>query len=115
MTSKRLEETIARLRTDFVERLPGELDEVMRFYAPAVASPPDMEALREVVVIAHRIAGSGATFGFPEISEFGRALEVRARLPLERGQVDADDRHELAQLVEQLTQAIRDLPEIKEI
>ena len=65
MDSSQLKEKIAPLRERFIDRLPSELSQVARFHARAVDLRPDRDALRELIVIAHRLAGSGATFGFP--------------------------------------------------
>ncbi len=61
--------------------------------------------LREVVQIAHKVHGSGAMFGFHEVSDAAGALEHLAEPYLERAPVDWS---ELIELCELLTQQLDD-------
>jgi HPt (histidine-containing phosphotransfer) domain-containing protein len=64
---------LAELAEKFVERTRGELD-VMRRSLDELAST-DGAALGEILHLAHRISGTGATLGFEAVSERARILE----------------------------------------
>lgn len=74
-----LEQRMAALRVSFaeslVERLAG-LDAAVDQLDVAENWEKAGPALTEVRGITHRLAGSGTTFGFPEISRIARDLEV---------------------------------------
>lgn len=60
---------LEQLRALFVDRCRSDMERLGRL------SPDDPE----VGVIAHRLAGSGGSFGYPEISEAAAAVDERAR------------------------------------
>ena len=65
---------LAELAEKFIQRTRGEL-EAMRRLADDLEST-DGVALGEMLHLAHRITGTGATLGFDGISERARTLEV---------------------------------------
>ena len=69
---------LALLRAQFVAQLGGTLGE-LEDRATACGARPPREMLEELHQRLHKLAGSGGTFGFPELSRRARALEVRAR------------------------------------
>lgn len=60
---------LEQLRALFVDRCRSDLERLARV-------PPDDP---EVGAIAHRLAGSGGSFGYPEISEAAAVVDDRAR------------------------------------
>ena len=60
------DEEFQALLQDFVEMLPGIVDEVT-----AAAESQDWEALQAV---SHRLKGSGGSYGFPELTELARKI-----------------------------------------
>lgn len=85
-------EARARLHARYVAGLPGRLEVLLAVQAGLQAGDPD--ALDEAQRLGHQFAGTGASFGFPELSERGQALELA-----EGGQ------H--AQALEQLIETVR--------
>ncbi len=67
---------LAELAEKFIERTRGEI-EVMRS-ALGKLDAPDGAALGEILHLAHRISGTGATLGFDHISEQARRTEQLA-------------------------------------
>jgi diguanylate cyclase (GGDEF)-like protein len=76
---------LAALRTQFAEQLGPTLDQLE---ARAQALGPEVSGaqLEELHDQLHRLAGSGGTFGFPELSRQARSLVVTAKRWLKRGE-----------------------------
>lgn len=75
--SDTLQDKLALLRKSYRDQLPAKINEINE-----AANPPatDGEAERRAYLetlegLAHKLAGSGATFGFPDISDVARSLE----------------------------------------
>lgn len=65
-----------RLRRGYIERLPARIEALEALCAQISAGDPG--AIAEAQAIAHQLAGSGASYGFDEITVAGRALEHAA-------------------------------------
>lgn len=63
------------LRAQYVASLPDRLAALWQAVDRLGYSPADAEMLRQARLIAHGLAGSGASFGFAQISETARLLE----------------------------------------
>lgn len=74
-----LAEQLRRLRESYASALPAKLALVEQ----AFRSHQDKDALRTLRHLAHGLAGSGATFGYPELSEAARRLEIMVDAALE--------------------------------
>ncbi|RMF17930.1 MAG: hypothetical protein D6758_05385 [Gammaproteobacteria bacterium] len=73
-----LEEKLAQLSQNYLDNLSGrmaDLDSHWRCLTEAHRS----DALRDAMIVVHSLAGSARTFGFPEVSETARALELALR------------------------------------
>jgi len=92
---------LADIAARYLKRTAGEMDELQALVGqvPAEGKP----ALRRIEVLTHRIRGSGAVFGFAEISTAAEAIEMLAvdqiRLP----------RIDVAQVAERLQQLTAEL------
>lgn len=75
---------LAQLRGKFLQRLEGTL---ATFAAQLSGAGADVPAamLQDMHAQLHRLAGSGGTFGFTELSRQARTLEVQAKLWLDAG------------------------------
>lgn len=74
-------------RTTYLERLPARVQEMQILWGQMIAHE-SLDALGSLALEAHRLAGSGATFGFEAVSESARivatllqTLQDRHRLP----------------------------------
>lgn len=105
MVSEEYRQQIANLRRKFRERLSADLAGLDRWMGTAspVKSP---DALRDLREMAHRLAGSGATFGFADISRTARALECRLDELLAGNRSLGGDDPELASLIAELRSSI---------
>lgn len=104
--ARSLIETLAQLRSDYAETLPAKIEEVA-----VAASGLNQEnrtagqetALSDLRNLAHKLAGSGATFGFAAMGRRARNLEYLADSALEvRGGITEALRLELVESVAEL-------------
>jgi chemotaxis protein histidine kinase CheA len=75
VTDDKLGRTIAKLRADYAEQLPGTVAQMEELWRRLVAAELPSSRLAELTRMAHSIAGSGTTFGLPNASRAGRDLE----------------------------------------
>ncbi|MFL6193330.1 MAG: Hpt domain-containing protein [Thermoanaerobaculia bacterium] len=73
------------LRRYFTGRLPARLAEIVAARDAARDAGWAEEPLRTFHRLLHSLAGAGATFGFPEVSDLARRLERRVQAALETG------------------------------
>jgi HPt (histidine-containing phosphotransfer) domain-containing protein len=67
---------MSELATKFIERSAGELD-VLRARLASL-SGGDVDALGDILHLAHRMTGTGATLGFEALSDCAMRLERNA-------------------------------------
>lgn len=83
-------DTASELRARYVASFPAKRQAIEGAVRRALGQP---EALAALIVLVHRLAGSGASYGFPAISRLCRAMEARLRVwdaavePLERAEL----------------------------
>ena len=63
------------LRHKYTSQLPVKIAEINRNWEAVRHSRRDAEALDTLYRLAHDLAGSGATFGFPQISQAAQCVE----------------------------------------
>lgn len=68
---------LADLRRDYVVQLADRVVELTAAYDRFASARNEHTATESLRLVAHKIAGSGATFGFDEITDAGRSLEAR--------------------------------------
>ncbi|MSO85379.1 MAG: response regulator [Rhodospirillales bacterium] len=91
-----LQEKLAKLKAGFAEALPARLAEIAAAHAALAGfhGSGQAAALKALVGHAHKLAGSAATFGFPEVGNASRALDVhgagllKSSAPLDPGSLD---------------------------
>ncbi|WP_137895710.1 diguanylate cyclase [Ramlibacter sp. 2FC] len=79
IANEALAEQLRQLRESYASALPAKLALVEQ----AFRSHQDKDALRTLRHLAHGLAGSGTTFGYPELSEAARRLEITVNAALE--------------------------------
>ncbi len=107
---KNFEERMSSLVKTFCDRLPSEVHKILDlvekiFSADTEAGFLDAgkSALQELRHASHKLSGSGATFGFPDLSKAAKALEHAADAVLEGREPFNDERKkELRDLAEQV-------------
>ncbi len=94
-----IQDKLALLKRSYLGQLPEKLAEIER--AAVVADEISVETMK---ALAHKLVGSGATFGFPDISVAARAIENRCSAVLElSGEPDVDF---AGPLIEDLREAV---------
>lgn len=75
LLSQTVRERIERLARRFRAELPDRLSELEDSYERLSGNREDEKALQDLRYLAHRLAGSGATFGLHHLSTLARSLE----------------------------------------
>lgn len=100
MTDETFEETFSRLRLRYLEKARARCDGFERALEGLESTAADGDALDEIRQSFHKLSGSGATYGFPRVSELGLQGELACDVIRKRGGlVDRDDVEELRVLV----------------
>jgi diguanylate cyclase (GGDEF)-like protein len=93
----------ARLRASFLSLLPGRLADARRAVAELRAGESDHAQLDGLYVLFHTLKGSGATFGFRQISDAAKTAEQAVRHAMDSGgRVEAALPAELERLMDDL-------------
>ncbi len=71
--SEDLAQVLAQLRREYVADSPTRMAELRKDVAAFRAGEPD--AIKSLIILFHRLAGSGGSYGFPEVSEIGQTME----------------------------------------
>lgn len=98
------QQQLAALRQEYIRRLPVKLGEIESGWNSLWRLRWDAETLRSLHRRAHSLVGSGATFGFPALSETARTLERIFKDLM--GRADKPD-HSLAAGIEKLIMELR--------
>lgn len=64
----------ARLQLCYLESLPGRLERMVALRDPVATG--EGAAYAEARAVGHQFSGMGGSFGYPELSERGRAVEI---------------------------------------
>jgi HPt (histidine-containing phosphotransfer) domain-containing protein len=97
----KLNQSLAEIGGRFIMRTLGELDQLKALLEQARAGTPG--SVKEIERVSHKIAGSGAMFGFDAVSERAQELEILA----EAGAADSESLQRLAERVAALDQEVR--------
>ena len=71
-----LSKKFADLRLQYVEHLRLAIETMESIWATVLDNPDDAASLQKLQRAAHKLAGSGATFGFVAVSEAGQSLDL---------------------------------------
>ena len=81
------EEVYEKLKRAYVTRLNASITILETTLRNLVSGPLSQEDLANLQLLAHGLSGSGTTFGFPDVTEAGRLLDLYLDKPLkESGQ-----------------------------
>jgi len=72
---EQLKAKLQGLSTDYAKRLPGNIDNIHKAWEPLSNGSWNREAAYELRLKCHSLSGTGATFGYPEVSELTRNIE----------------------------------------
>lgn len=71
-----LQKALAPLKKRFAEQLPEKIKSLNALWVKASAAEAIKNDWDDFYILAHKLAGSGSTFGFDEISHIARKLEL---------------------------------------
>lgn len=83
-----LEARLAAVKRAYVDDLPARAAGLRAAWAQVQAGTSSRGALEELHRLAHNLAGSGATFGFTELSARARAFEIPLKALLQDANAD---------------------------
>ncbi len=106
---KNINDRLQALKQAYVESLPGRIGEIDAL-AASIGRDPGSEKGREgldaLYRLAHKLSGSGGTFGFPSISDAAQILEEECEA-LEKTPA-ADGWQKIEARIEELRGAVND-------
>jgi len=76
--AKTIEESLRALKDDFAAKLPSKLDKIEQVWNQASAENQE-ETIAELIFLCHKLAGSGASFGFQDVSKYARLAEEASK------------------------------------
>ncbi len=94
------EERLQKLREGYTSRLPARVEELHQAYNAMQNNLRDLDALRELLQLAHSLSGSAGGFGHPEVTNHCRSIELLLRGVLNNGKPPVDE--EMAILADKL-------------
>jgi len=100
-----MEEKLAQLQAQYALKIIGRIDELQGFLQGFNGAQDGArnDALKSIRDATHKLAGSGATFGFPEVTVVARKMEQACVAALEMGNKGAPE------LAKQLEEMLADL------
>jgi chemotaxis protein histidine kinase CheA len=106
MNEEELRQMLGKLRADYAAQLPGTVAEMEELWRGIVAAEVPLSQLEKLMRMAHSIAGSGTTFGFPDATRAARAFELNLEALRQLGRSpDAAEQSGAAALLAELKQA----------
>lgn len=70
-----IEEKLRRLRDSYASELPDKICKIDQAWRHLLENGSDIERLRLMIRLCHNLAGSAASFGFPEVTRTAREIE----------------------------------------
>ncbi len=100
-----IQDKLALLKKSYLNQLPEKLVEIER--AAVGAEYPDRASIETVKGLAHKLVGSGATFGYPVISDAARIIENKCSAILQEQDSPGDPGINFAKtLIEGMKEAV---------
>ena len=77
--------SLEQLRSDYRQSLPQQLTRICALWQQALNGENPLQALAALERCAHSLAGSGGTFGYPDMGDAARELELAVNPLLQTG------------------------------
>ena len=98
-----IEEKLDDLRHRYTAELPSQVTCIHKYWQQLINNPGDQDSIRGLLDICHGLAGTGASFGYPSLSEHSREIEHFLRpISEQQTQIDIDKMYEVTELIELL-------------
>jgi HPt (histidine-containing phosphotransfer) domain-containing protein len=75
-SQKSIEDLMRPLRIQYQHDLSTRIELLEEFADQIASGSIEQDRIAEVTSIAHKLAGTGTTFGFEDISRYGKELEI---------------------------------------
>lgn len=111
LKSSELELKLAEIKCSYIRELPQRATDLCAAWDQTETGDWMQDSLRELHRLVHSLSGSGATFGFNDLSAKAHALEVPLAKLLDDS---AADRSALSGLFESLLAALKSAAEFKD-
>ncbi|MEI7554205.1 diguanylate cyclase [Candidatus Chlorohelix sp.] len=96
------------LRKAYAGRLPGRMDEINNCWLELLCNNWRMDYLANLHMLAHKLAGSGATYGYTQVSDSAKTLEQKLESLISSGMTpDNSQIHELDRNIRNLHKIIQ--------
>lgn len=95
-----MQQKMLEIGARYLKRTIGELDDLRRMTTDI--STNGVESLKELEVLAHRIRGSGAVFGYSKISDLAGEIEMLAVERMRSAQIDPQLADQFASYIDAL-------------
>ncbi len=108
MLSRNIRRRLRELSKRFTEQLPNRLNAISEGIERLQNEEDAAEALEEIRMQAHRLAGTGSNFGFNRVSTAARELEEKAKIAAEVADpIRENDRRAIAESYSSLRESVR--------
>ena len=93
--SEKLRKQLSALTEEYVRQIPQRIKEIDDIYQELMRHPEDLEIYKNLRLQVHKLAGSGATFGFDAITTSARTLEHHLSNVVDSGllETEPDEQH----------------------
>ena len=85
-----IQHKLVELKDNYLASLPEKLKQLENHWNDLLANPDNNEQQQTTVRAFHTLAGSGASFGFPDITELSREIENTLKNSLKQNQTIDD-------------------------
>lgn len=79
MNQAEIQAALNALHKEYANNLPTRVDEIETQWRKLIEDAWDAERFKELIRLAHSLKGSGATYGYVQVSAAARALELYAK------------------------------------
>ena len=101
--SDKIKAQFSALTEEYVRQLPSRVREIENLYQELSRLPEEIEIYKSLRLQVHKLAGSGATFGFDDITDSARALERHLSGVVDSGLLEEKpDKNQIAIYLDQL-------------
>lgn len=100
------------IQDGFIAELPAKLTQIEQHWR-ALGSRWDTTHAQDLYIVAHRLAGAGETFGFPELSRRARDVDQQLAAHAQHGGPDAAQWAALERALDALAETMRTLVDLR--
>lgn len=99
--NKSIEETLAKLREDFKNKLPEKISEINTIWRQ-LTQQPDSENIKLFHLKTHSLHGSSFTYGYPQIGQAAAELEAIIKSLLDKPELVNQNSEKISELLKKL-------------